>query len=612
MATNKIYRTEWTKANGLKVRLDFLAAGGDAALYGSRSVETFDDASVVEINGCKTEFDGLYFGMPNAQSCSITLDAVLLPAVMKDAIYDQFVTIDGSQTNYTNLYYHFGKDQPNLFVVWTDRFSNGANWNVEFAGVQEITPDIEVEEQTGSQLIKFDLVGLHKVIADNVTFENAFASVWRSVQLTYPTYLIKQKYARVPPYNGAFMRSGSDNLDMWFLDCDIFYTIIQNGVINPSLNLYTMQGDLGTASTTLQIFPFDGVKIYNDTFNGNLTFTGDITSSFAKGSNINTGGALRFCLGVFDGTTTIESMVEQYQDVVKTLWDYFKAVSESLMQKVIFSFSYSSNKLQIRYDFVNIHEDYSLLNTYSYSNQVGASVVYNINANAIGKSKIHYTVDDVNLTEYEAYIRGKSTDGVETNAIINLLPVSFNDFYEQGADRYSAPIAHNAMQSNMDCTGLYYYDTTASNTCRPDGRGRYIDQSYLMERVCPLIDVVTDNSGTYSASSYADSFTLKFNGGNNKIETAEFYSLAQSNSEVGNNFIANKILDAFGGRNKQTLYELELDEDNYLINENVGKGFNVTPPDNWGISNVAYLIAIERDFASKNSKVKATFLSRGV
>lgn len=132
MALYNIYREQWTKANGWNVRAEFVPAGGEAKLYSARSVTNVTNV-FKDVSGHKGGFEFLPFGVSDAEVCKFTINYTNAPSEMQTALTEQFRNISSGYfgTNTTGYYrdvtYFPGQDagfppnQPNLFMVWSDR-----------------------------------------------------------------------------------------------------------------------------------------------------------------------------------------------------------------------------------------------------------------------------------------------------------------------------------------------------------------------------------------------------------------------------------------------------------------------------------------------------------
>jgi hypothetical protein len=588
MAVKPIYRTEYTKSTGAKIRVDFLPCGGDASAYGSRSVVTFDAGSIVELNGCKIEYDSLPFGMPNASTCKLALDFDYLPSAMVTELKTQSATIT-TQTGYGSLFY-YGEEQPNLFIVWSDKGTNGGSWTVEFIGVQEYTPSIKIDETASDTITEFQLIGLHKYVLERRQISD-FAAYVTLFALNVPAYsstVVETKYALMPPNYNFYHHD--NNITYKLLPAKKYYALLQD-IVSHFVAFYTMTGNSSTGQAVVSIFPFDGVKIYSDAFNISLVTGTGGTGTFEKDTNLNIDtDELLVPILAYNGAEFITDFSTQIAERFATLWDYLKALAETFMQKVTLSTSYTS-KFILRYDFVNIHEDFSSPFSLDYLDTAGTAQ-YEINSNTIANCKVFYEVDEANIDEYSIATRGNSSNGIEIETVYNVAPTMPTKILSLGYQQIGI--------SPFDWFGLYHF--------------RDLEQIGDVQRVCPLIDLVTDEVGTYSTSAYNNILEIRANYDQSaKTKIAEFYANAQSNGNCGLNFVANKLIEFYSGTNKQTLFELDVDDTNTFSNNDIGKGVTLTnTPDGWGISSTAYITSIEQDFAHSNSNIKIKLLSRGV
>jgi hypothetical protein len=147
MAINPIYREEWVKPNMWRVRAEFIAGGGEPAKYGDRSVTTIQGA-FKEVAGHKASFtESIPFGAADGESCKFVVDYTAIPLGMQGAITAQNAAVDNAYfaTATSGKYrtpkympqsiYSSKPQQPNLFMVWSDRgTSNGIPTAISLGG----------------------------------------------------------------------------------------------------------------------------------------------------------------------------------------------------------------------------------------------------------------------------------------------------------------------------------------------------------------------------------------------------------------------------------------------------------------------------------------------
>jgi hypothetical protein len=121
------YRIQRKLPNGWNVRLELLPY--DTALGGT--ITPLGDVCLLELGEQTAEFDSLPYGLVKPQTLNFKLAWSMLPAAVQDYIED---SVDPS-----------APDKCNLWILWSDRGTNGATYTVEFAGVEDNVEAVELE-----------------------------------------------------------------------------------------------------------------------------------------------------------------------------------------------------------------------------------------------------------------------------------------------------------------------------------------------------------------------------------------------------------------------------------------------------------------------------------
>ena len=125
---NKQFRFSRTLPNGWRVRLDILPTGNSLNNPSNTIVEE-DAISLLELGSQKNEFDSVPYGLSKPQTLKIKLAWSRLSADLQSAITDQPSDFD----------------RRNIFLLYSDRGTNGATYSLEFAGCEDNIEAFELE-----------------------------------------------------------------------------------------------------------------------------------------------------------------------------------------------------------------------------------------------------------------------------------------------------------------------------------------------------------------------------------------------------------------------------------------------------------------------------------
>lgn len=125
---NKQFRISRTLPNGWRVRLDILPTG-NSLNNPSNTIAEEDAVSLLELGSQKNEFDSVPYGLSKPQTLKIKLGWSRLSADLQSAITDQ-------PSDFLSR---------NIFLLYSDRGTNGATYSLEFAGCEDNIEAFELE-----------------------------------------------------------------------------------------------------------------------------------------------------------------------------------------------------------------------------------------------------------------------------------------------------------------------------------------------------------------------------------------------------------------------------------------------------------------------------------
>lgn len=125
---NKQFRFSRTLPNGWRIRLDILPTGNSLNNPANTIVEE-DAVSIMELGSQKNEFDSVPYGLSKPQTLKIKLAWSRLSSDLQSAITDQPSDFDSR----------------NIFLLYSDRGTNGATYSLEFAGCEDNIEAFELE-----------------------------------------------------------------------------------------------------------------------------------------------------------------------------------------------------------------------------------------------------------------------------------------------------------------------------------------------------------------------------------------------------------------------------------------------------------------------------------
>lgn len=129
------YRISRTLPTGWKVRLDYIPWNGSLA----DAVTEIDGVALLEIGDHTCSFDELPYGMTQPQTLKLKLAFNLLPQAMQDALQEgQDSTLPPAPV-----------PDRNVFVLYSDRGTNGVTWTTEFVGCEDTIEGFDAVPEAG-------------------------------------------------------------------------------------------------------------------------------------------------------------------------------------------------------------------------------------------------------------------------------------------------------------------------------------------------------------------------------------------------------------------------------------------------------------------------------
>jgi hypothetical protein len=129
------YRIERTLPTGWRIRLDYVPWNGTLA----ESPTMVDGVALLEIGDHTAEFDTLPFGMTEPHTLKLKLALNYLPAGMSQALQEgQDPTLPPAPV-----------PDRNVFVLYSDRGTNGATWTTEFVGCEDVIEGFDAVPEAG-------------------------------------------------------------------------------------------------------------------------------------------------------------------------------------------------------------------------------------------------------------------------------------------------------------------------------------------------------------------------------------------------------------------------------------------------------------------------------
>ena len=130
-----IYRIARTLKTGWRVRLDYCPH--DTEYDPNGTITAVDDVALIELGDHVAEFDSLPYGLQQPSTLSLKLLYTQLPSAMVSYLRDGYNTSNDKQVN--------------IWVLWTDRGTNGATYTLEFIGCEDNTEGVDYSPEAGDE-----------------------------------------------------------------------------------------------------------------------------------------------------------------------------------------------------------------------------------------------------------------------------------------------------------------------------------------------------------------------------------------------------------------------------------------------------------------------------
>lgn len=130
-----IYRIARTLKTGWRFRLDYCPH--DTEYDPNGTITSVGDVAILELGDHVAEFDSIPYGLQQPATLSLKLLYTQLPAAMVAYLRDGYNTANDRQQN--------------IWVLWTDRGTNGATWTLEFVGCEDNTEGVDYSPEAGSE-----------------------------------------------------------------------------------------------------------------------------------------------------------------------------------------------------------------------------------------------------------------------------------------------------------------------------------------------------------------------------------------------------------------------------------------------------------------------------
>lgn len=208
----KGYYKEWVNDRGWNLRLEIIPAGKFDNYLDNIEAVTFEKIprGMMSIKTHKMSFDKIPFGVRDAASMEIEFDFTdlqdNLKEILKNPFYDH--TADG----------HTGLITTNIFVLKSDRGTNGASSFIEFTGGQRATLSnsytMERNPVTGNFITRkctIEAIDILKLILEQTSTQE-----WADMIFSYSSYVDLKDHK-------------TGNLSDWMLDTDVSSVPLQYG-----------------------------------------------------------------------------------------------------------------------------------------------------------------------------------------------------------------------------------------------------------------------------------------------------------------------------------------------------------------------------------------------
>ena len=183
MPSTTQYRISRTLPNGWHVRLDFIPYDCALNAAGNTTVE-LDAVSLLELGEQKSEFDAVPYGLCKPQTLKLKLAWSRLPQAMRDFIEAASSAAPSTTTALQNV-----------FILYSDRGTNGTTWSVEFAGCEDNVEALELEPLgDGQYAYSIELVDMAYFSMKTMMGDNSILSASKKGELQVPNKTPWQMY----------------------------------------------------------------------------------------------------------------------------------------------------------------------------------------------------------------------------------------------------------------------------------------------------------------------------------------------------------------------------------------------------------------------------------
>lgn len=610
---HKIYREQWTKVNGWRVRVDFVPSGGDDTEYLNREVQIMSGV-FADVAEQKNGFDKIVLGLCDASSCKFVINYSDAPSVMKLAL-DRVFSYDS--TPQVTI-----RPRPNLFVIWSDRGTNGDTWSVEYIGGQKLTPEIEYSSIDDELEVTIETVCVQKLAADTLIdieqirgyhgfylYEHLSATTTPSVgyndyaNLPQGGQFASYRVASTTNYAHAVFTTTAQiamvKLARFFEPFSFIYNrLISFYTLQPNANYSNYASFINEISYRFfkQAQGVDNVGTVGDVLD-----ISDVWVMLGEHSlSINSSFSL---VGKWLSGFMSDDDNEKLTVKSKNYWELLRQICESFYIKATLRYAVSGNTLQPLFRFQHPRSSAYSISTINYDAGEGESAQWKRNNNLVSKSKYHQVAAKGDTQTTEFFTDSLSEAGFEIEGLFNIDVSSV--FTPVTTRNATMPIMFQS--SYLNTRGLYYKEN-------PDPFG---NDSFTL--VSNRVGFKADTAGGFIMDDIS-----KFNvepypvGGTINTKFIDYLASikAVQKKSVGFKNSANIVIQEFGATSGQTTYDMQLTLDNELVSERLGNQLNITPHPamNTFVRSTCFITDTSINWGAKDDSdtVSCTFTTGGV
>lgn len=316
------YRINRTLPNGWKIRLTFVPTG---AAYDDAAID-LPDVCLLEFNEQVAEFDSLPYGLCKPQTLKFKLAFSLLPAAVQ--------TFIGGFTQ---------TPTPNVWILETDRGTNGVTYTVEYAGCEDSVEAVELDAlNDGTYAYNVELVDVVYHCLKNTTGRavySAFAGTHQPPENQTFQILLRKMVGR-NQYHTAIGALLSNNLS-GFIDeirkkvsTELTTKYLRTNAAGTSLDTFDTLQEIKTIPT----FAFEFYKMGLDNTPRNPTTAITSATDLFVVTNLYYGGLLASNIG------GLAARMDAYgwgrSDV--TTYDLLRDLAETFAVKISYNFDFKT------------------------------------------------------------------------------------------------------------------------------------------------------------------------------------------------------------------------------------------------------------------------------